>query len=167
MMGDAFDDRQLALDSSPYDDYARQHCAKYGHTWMPTPITEQLKVNDICIYKPGDVNRMGTETKTSWDSFAYAMMMNHNVYTHINSVQAANRAYDGGDYPNMLVDDRFDRTEVKDVIARIFELDDKEAALKMIDDHEKLWMMVVGTRGAVGKKTVNTSAQFNSLFEVG
>jgi hypothetical protein len=67
----------------------------------------------------------------------------------------------------MLVDNRFDRTEVKDVIARIFELDDRDAALKMIDDHEKLWMRVVGTRGAVGKKTVNTSAQFNSLFEAG
>ena len=165
MMGDAFDDRQLATNTTPYDDYATQHCAQYGHTWMPTPLSEGLKVNDICCYAPGDTNRMGTETKTSWDSFAYMLMMNHNTYTHINSVQAANRAYDAGDYPSMLVDNRFDRTEVKDVIARIFELDDKEKALKMIDDHEKLWMMVVGTRGAVGKKTVNTSAQFNSLFE--
>lgn len=165
MMGDAFDDRQLATNTTSYDDYATQHCAQYGHTWMPTPLSEGLKVNDICCYAPGDTNRMGTETKTSWDSFAYMLMMNHNTYTHINSVQAANRAYDAGDYPSMLVDNRFDRTEVKDVIARIFELDDKEKALKMIDDHEKLWMMVVGTRGAVGKKTVNTSAQFNSLFE--
>lgn len=165
-MGDAFDDRQLATNTTPYDTYAAQHCAQYGHNWMPTPLSEGLKVNDICCYAPGQTNRMGTVTNTSWDSFAYMLMMNHNTYTHINSVQAANRAYDAGDYPDMLVDERFDRTEVKDVIARIFELDDKEAALKMIDDHEKLWMMVVGTRGAVGKKTVNASAQFNSLFEV-
>lgn len=166
MMGDAFDDKALASDTSSYDAYATQHCAQYGHTWMPTPLSEGLKVNDICVYNPGDKNRMGTETNTSWDSFAYALMMNHNVYTHVNSVQAANRAYDGGDYPEMLTDERFDRTEVKDVIARIFELDTREAAHKLIDDNERLWMQVVGTRGAVGKKTVNPSAQFNSLFEV-
>jgi len=26
-------------------------------------------------------------------------------------------------------------------------------------------MKVIGTRGAVGKKTINSSAQFNALFE--
>ena len=82
---------------------------------------------------PTDVNRMGTSTKTSWDSFAYALMMNHNVYTHINSVQEANREYDKGKYPNMLCDDNFDKTEVKDVIARVLELDDKDKALELID----------------------------------
>jgi hypothetical protein len=92
-------------------------------------------------------------------------MMNHNVYTHINSVQAANRAYDGGTYPNMLVDEQFDRTEVKDVIARAFEFENRDEALAFIDRNERLWMKVVGTRGAVGKKTVNSSAQFNALFE--
>ena len=107
---------------------------------------------------------MGTSTKTSWDSFAYALMMNHNVYTHINSVQEANREYDKGKYPNMLCDDNFDKTEVKDVIARVFEIDDKDKALSLIDEHTKLWMKVVGTRGYVGKKTVNASSQFNSLF---
>jgi len=90
--------------------------------------------------------------------------MNHNVYTHINSVQEANREYDKGKSPNMLLDDNFDKTEVKDVIARIFELDDKDKALELIDQHTKLWMKVVGTRGYVGKKTVNASSQFNSLF---
>jgi 2-oxo-4-hydroxy-4-carboxy--5-ureidoimidazoline (OHCU) decarboxylase len=107
---------------------------------------------------------MGVSTATSWDSFAYALMMNHNVYTHIRSVQEANRAYDNGDYPTMLVDDRFDRTEVKDVIARIFEIDDRDKQLQMIDDHSRLWMRVIGTRGYTGKKSVNASTQFNNLF---
>ena len=64
----------------------------------------------------------------------------------------------------MLCDDNFDKTEVKDVIARVFEIDDKDKALSLIDEHTKLWMKVVGTRGYVGKKTVNASSQFNSLF---
>ena len=58
-----------------------------------------------------------------------------------------------------------DKTEVKHVIARIFEIDDKDKQLALIDQHERLWMKVVGTRGYVGKKTVNSSSQFHSLFE--
>ena len=162
-MSVAPDDKALSSDTRPYDDMATEFFKKSDTVWMPTPITKGLKVNDVCIYSPTDVNRMGTSTKTSWDSFAYALMMNHNVYTHINSVQEANREYDKGKYPNMLCDDNFDKTEVKDVIARVFELDDKDKALELIDQHTKLWMKVVGTRGYVGKKTVNASSQFNSL----
>ena len=107
---------------------------------------------------------MGHATTTSWDSFSYMLMMNHNVYTHIRSVQEANKTYDNGQYPYMLVDDNFDKTEVKDVISRIFEIDDKDKQLQLIDEHQRLWMKVVGTRGYTGKKTVNASSQFNSLF---
>ena len=35
---------------------------------------------------PTDVNRMGTSTKTSWDSFAYALMMNRVMFIHISTV---------------------------------------------------------------------------------
>ena len=165
MMSSAPDDKAYSTQTFPYDELCDAHFSQVdGHTWMPTPITQGLKTNDICIYGPNDVNRMGVSTKTSWDSFAYALMMNHNVYTHINSVQIANQEYDKGNYPNMLVDDTFDKREVKDVIARVFELDSKEKALALIDEHTKLWMKVVGTRGAVGKKTVNSSAQFSNLF---
>lgn len=165
MMSSAPDDKAYSTQTFPYDELCDAHFSQVdGHTWMPTPITQGLKANDICIYGPNDVNRMGVSTKTSWDSFAYALMMNHNVYTHINSVQIANQEYDKGNYPNMLVDDTFDKREVKDVIARVFELDSKEKALALIDEHTKLWMKVVGTRGAVGKKTVNSSAQFSNLF---
>jgi hypothetical protein len=80
-------------------------------------------------------------------------------------VQEANRVYDEGKYPYMLVNDTFDKQEVKEVIARIFEIDDRDKQLQMIDDHQRLWMRVVGTRGHVGKKSVNSSAQFFSLFE--
>ena len=127
-------------------------------------VGRRMTIADICHYAPGMLNKIKKEGKTSWDSFAYALMMNHNVYTHINSVQEANRQYDTGNYPNMLVNDTFDKQEVKDVIARVFEIDNKDQALALIDEHTKLWMKVVGTRGAVGKKTINSSAQFNNLF---
>lgn len=160
VMENAPDDKAWHTNTTPFDDF----CDAMYDNWMPTPMSNLLKLNDITVYSPTDVNRMGVSTATSWDSFAYALMMNHNVYTHIRSVQEANRAYDNGDYPTMLVDDRFDRTEVKDVIARIFEIDDRDKQLQMIDDHSRLWMRVVGTRGYTGKKTVNSSTQFNNLF---
>lgn len=133
--------------------------------WMPSPLSQMMKLNDITVYSPACVNRMGEQTNTSWDSFSYMLMMNHNVYTHLRSVQEANRVFDSGKYPYMLVDDTFDKQEVKDVITRIFEIDDRDKQLEMIDQHERLWMRVVGTRGHVGKKSINSSAQFFSLFE--
>ena len=53
----------------------------------------------IFVTTPGDVSRMGTKTKTSWDSFAYCLLMNPNVWQHIMSVQEANKAFDTGAYP--------------------------------------------------------------------
>ena len=160
-MEDAPDDKAFHADTTPYDDL----CAKMYENWMPSPITQNMKVNDVCVYKPGDVNKTGKEGKTSWDTFSYALLMNHNIYTHIRSVQETNRLYDEGSYPRELVDDNFAHTEVKDVIKRIFELDDRDKQMQLIEDHSRLWMRVIGSRGAIGKKTVNASTQFYSLFE--
>jgi len=160
-MENAPDDKAFSNDTTPWDDY----CAKLYDNWMPSPITQNLRLKDICVYAPGDLNKNGLEGKTSWDTFSYGLLMNHNIYTHIRSVQETNRIYDAGGYPYQLVDDNFEATAVKDVIARIFELDDFDKQMKLIDDHSRLWMRVVGSRGAIGKKTVNASTQFYSLFE--
>jgi len=37
--------------------------------------------------------------------------------------------------------------------------------LQIIEDHRKLWMKVIGTRGHVGRKTINASAQLEAHFE--
>ena len=39
-------------------------------------------------------------------------------------------------------------------------------ALAKIDEYSKFWMAIPGTRGAIGKKTVNSSTYFNALFDV-
>ena len=131
-----------------------------------SPITAELKVSDVCIYAPGDLNKIGKEGKTSWDSFSYAIQMGHNVWSHINAVQEANRQYDTGRVPNMLVQERFDRLFFRDIVEEIFATDDKDKALKLVDEHSRFWMAIPGTRGAVGKKTVNASTFFDNLFEV-
>jgi hypothetical protein len=158
-----------------------------------SPITDGLSVSDICIYAEGDTNKIGTpkikkgdidrdkngdpildknenpivrkKDSTSWDSFSYAIQMGHNVWSHINAVQRANRRYDEGVIPKMLVQERFDRVFFKDVVNEIFATDDKERALELVDEHSRFWMGIPGTRGATGKKTVNAQTQYNLLFD--
>jgi hypothetical protein len=91
--------------------------------------------------------------------------MGHNVWMHINAVQEANRQYDLGIIPNMMAFDTvYDRKYFRDVVDRIFETDDRDTALKIIEDFNKFWISIIGTRGATGKKTVNSSTMFNKNF---
>jgi hypothetical protein len=57
-------------------------------------IGQRLTMGDICWYAPGMLNKIGKEGATSWDSFAYALMMGHNVQSHIMAVQKANQLSD-------------------------------------------------------------------------
>jgi hypothetical protein len=130
-----------------------------------SPISMHCQMKDICIYKPGDLNKIGKEGNTSWDSFSYALQMGHNVWMHIESTQRANKMYDTGMYPYMLINDKFDRTTFRDVVDEIFSLKDRTKSLDAIEKYSRFWMQVIGTRLNVGKKTVNASTMFNNLFE--
>ena len=92
--------------------------------------------------------------------------MGHNVWQHINSVQEANRQYDAGLCPAMLVQEKFNRVYFKDVIEGIFSTSDKGKALSIIDDYNKFWQDIPGTRGAVGKKTVNSQTKSGEHFDI-
>ena len=59
-----------------------------------SPIADRLNMGDICWYAPGMLNKIGKEGKTSWDSLSYFLLMAHNVYQHIESVQRANELTD-------------------------------------------------------------------------
>jgi hypothetical protein len=159
----SIDDKKYATDTRLFQDAVVQD--QWFKSFTTSPVMDGVEVKDICIYKPGDLNKIGKEGKTSWDSFSYAIMMGHNVWQHINSVQEANRQYDAGLCPNMLVDERFQRTYFKDVVEAIFATSNKGDAEDIIEDFSRFWMAIPGTRGAVGKKTVNASTQFAALFD--
>jgi hypothetical protein len=57
-------------------------------------MASRLTMGDICWYAPGMLNKINKEGKTSWDSFAYALMMGHNVECHIVAVQRAQQLMD-------------------------------------------------------------------------
>ena len=157
------DDKKYATDTRLFlDTLIQDGVFKYVEK---SPILDGVKTNDICVYAPGNLNRMGKENKTSWDSFTYAILMGHNVWMHLNSVQEANRQYDAGLCPTMLVQEKFDRLYFKDVVDAIFSATDRATADAVIENFSKFWMAIPGTRGATGKKTINASTNFSKFFE--
>ena len=158
----SIDDKALANDTTPFGSaFVRE--GKH-HSFMDSPITAELQAKDICIYGPGDLNKIGKEGKTSWDSFSYAIMMGHNVWMHINAVQEANRQYDQGIIPNMLVQEQFDRVLFRDVVEAIFATSNKDEAEAVIEEFSRYWDTIIGTRGNTGKRITNADTHFNNLF---
>jgi hypothetical protein len=179
------DDKKYATDTRLFKDAVIQD--KIFNKFESSPIIDQVLMNEICIYgagtpKPGvanpdpmnpadwlvepDKNKLGkVSNRTSWDSFSYAIMMGHNVWMHVNAVQEANRQYDLGNVPAMLVQEKFERVYFKDVVEAIFAADNRDDANAIIEHYDKFWQAIIGTRGATGKKTVNASTQFANLFD--
>ena len=156
--------------------------------WEDSPISNMLKMKDICIYKPGvpkpgvaiteenfkdpdaydvlpDVNKNGKWGKTSWDSFSYALLMGHNVWMHLTAVQEANRRFDTGSRPAMMTYSAPAQDKFEDIVEAIFAAPDRATAEAIIEEYDSYWMEIVGTRGFKGKKTKNAHTMFNTLFE--
>jgi hypothetical protein len=157
------DDKKYAADTRRFKDAVLND--KLFTNFTDSPVSARTLIKDVCIYAPGDLNKIGKEGRTSWDSFSYAIQMGHNVWSHLTAVQEANRQYDLGLCPAMLVDEKFERIYFRDVVDAIFSTDDRAIAEEIIQIYSKFWMAIPGTRGATGKKTVNASTMFNTLFE--
>jgi hypothetical protein len=162
-MAPSADDKKYATDTRKWSDgvvadgiYPR---------WQESPISDALTMKDICIYKPGDLNKNGKEGRTSWDSFSYALLMGHNVWMHITAVQEANRRFDAGEHPAMMQRSTGDYAYFEDIVERIFAAPDRAGAEAIIESYDTYWMEIVGTRGFKGKKTKNANTMFNNLFE--
>jgi hypothetical protein len=182
------DDKKYATDTRLFKDAVIQD--GIFSKFESSPIIDQVMMKEICIYGAGivnpnlpantepdpynpahwtvmpDQNKIGKVGRTSWDSFTYAIMMGHNVWMHVNAVQEANRRYDAGNIPAMLVQEKFDRLYFKDVVEAIFATSDRGTAEAIVEDYSRFWMSIIGTRGASGKKTVNASTHFANLFDV-
>lgn len=157
------DNKKYATDPRGFRDAVLQD--DIFDNFTDSPISDGMLVSDVCTYAPGDLNKIGKEGKTSWDSFSYALQMGHNVWSHINAVQEANRKYDSGIIPKMLVQETFDRVYFRDVVERIFSIKDRDLALAEVEKYRRYFLSIIGTRGAIGKKTINASANFNKFFE--
>ena len=189
-MSPSIDDKKYATDTRMWSDVIiNDHIDHFKH-FDESPISARCKINDICIYKDGvrktsaelngeefdvtnlnhynvapDLNKIGKVGKTSWDSFSYALQMSHNVWTHIQAVQEANRQFDQGNYPAMLRYSDGDHSKFEDIVEKIFSASTREESEQIIEYYSKYWMKIIGTRGFKGKKALNPNTKFNELFE--
>jgi len=151
-------------DSRKYSDA----CLQDGihKVFTDSPVTDLLTMKDVCYRGQGFINQQGKETKTSWDTLSYTLIQSHNVYQHIAAVQEANRRYEQGIMPKMVMN-KFDNYHFGDIIDEIFSLKDRQKSLDLINSYSSLWMqMQSGSQGISGKKTVNAMTMFDQLFEV-
>jgi hypothetical protein len=163
-MAPSADDKKYSTDTRPW----AQGVVADGiyPRWQDSPISDMLTMQDICIYKPGDLNKIGKEGRTSWDSFSYALLMGHNVWMHLTAVQEANRRFDAGEHPAMMQRDGGDYARFEDIVEAIFAAPDRATAEAIIENYSSYWMQIVGTRGFKGKKAMNARTQFNALFDI-
>jgi hypothetical protein len=163
-MSRGVDDKKYANDTRNWVDGMEQD--GIFESCIRSPVSERTMMKDICTYAPGDLNKIGKEGKTSWDSFSYGIQMGHNVYSHIDAVQEANRRYDAGHFPGGLIKEDVTRIMFRDIVEEVFSTDSKDKALAAVDEYDRFYMGIRGTRGLSGKKSVNSHSQFRSLFEV-
>jgi len=162
-MQSSADDKKYATDTRKFSDAVVQDGIFPNFT--DSPITDLCQIRDICIYRPGDVNKNGKEGKTSWDSFSYALLMGHNVWMHLTAVQEANRRFDAGEYPAMMRS-RVHNERFEDIVEAVFAAPDRATSEQIIESYSRYWMEIIGGRGRLGKKAVHVTApHFNRLFE--
>jgi hypothetical protein len=68
--------------------------------------------------------------------------------------------------PDMLIRNRFHIEYFTDIVDEIIANAATSRADELIEHYNKFWMEIIGQRGYVGKKTVNSSTQFNRHVEV-
>lgn len=166
-MAPSADDKKYALDQRSFKDAVLQD--KIFSVFDSSPVSDRLKISDVCYYAPGALNKLGKEGRTSWDSFSYALMMGHNVHRHIDAVQTANELYEQGIVPSMLIDERFTVIRFPDIVDKVFstaKTQGRAAAFAVIEYYDKFFTNIVGTRGFTGKKETNAHTQFNALFDI-
>jgi len=129
---------------------------------------------------PKRLNKLGKiPNKTSWDSFSYALMMAHNVNSHISSVQRANHLMDiectrfKPDWRMWGIEGKKEK-ELSDWVPRrilyfnrfveeLFETKTKDEAFQMIEDGITFLRSLEGTRTQDGK----AKNLYNHLFDEG
>ena len=130
-----------------------------------SPITDKMLISDLCYRGPGFIGQHGKETKTSWDTLSYTLLQSHNVFQHISAVQEANRKYDSGIIPKMVMNEKFERIVFSEVVDKIFSLKDRQKSLDLIEQYDRFWLQFKsGSQGFSGNKAVNAHTYFGKLF---
>jgi hypothetical protein len=176
-MAPVLDDKKYATDTRKWStgvlaDIKLKDKRSPIENWQESPVSNMLKMKDICIYAPGDLNKNGKEpAKTSWDSFSYMLLMGHNVWMHLTAVQEANRRFDSGEHPAMMQYSGTkgrtgDHAYFEDIVESIFAAPTQADSLEIIKKYSKYWTDIIGTRGFKGDKVVNAYTMAGKLVDI-
>ena len=165
-MSKCVDDKKYAKDSRMFRDVMIDD--HYFESFIPSPIIDRMEINDVCHYGPGDLNKIGKIGRTSWDSFAYALLMGHNVFAHIKAVQDGNELYDKGVIPAMLLHQMKHRNAFRQLVDAIFSAKSRGEALALVDAESKWYLDMPGSsaNGMLGPKTLNAHTMANEHFSI-
>lgn len=167
-MSGGVDDKKYSSDTRRYSDAVLGD--KLFTSFEDSPITKRCMIKDICSYAPGQLNRIGKEGRTSWDTLSYAILMSHNTYMHIEAVQRANRAYDEGTMPEMLIKYQDSAKHIpidscRNIVDSVFSAGSKSKSLRIIEEESDYWMEIIGSRGFTGKKAKSGRPTYSSFFQ--
>lgn len=159
------ENKNYATDSRKFSDAVLQDGVH--KVFSESPVTDKMLVKDLCYRGHGFLGQHGKETKTSWDTLSYTLIQAHNVYQHIYAVQEANRRYETGTIPKMLMNETFDAIYFKDVVEEVFSQKTRDDSLAVLEKYSRFLMQLKsGTQGFSGKKAVNSLTHFEQLFSV-
>lgn len=167
-MKKCIDDKKYAYNTRDFRDVAIND--GYFSDFIESPIINRMQIKDVCVYGPGDLNKIGKEGRTSWDSFAYALLMGHNVHAHIKAVQDGNERYDTGIVPSMLryTDGLKDKYAFRQLVDAIFSAKTRAEALNLVDSESSWYLQMTGSsaNGNLGKKTKNAHTGARVHFDI-
>ena len=160
------DDKKYAQDTRMFRD-AVLHDGFFPE-FINSPIISRMQINDVCHYGPTDLNKIGKIGRTSWDSFAYALLMGHNVYAHIKAVQDGNERYDQGIVPEMLIHQMKQRDAFRQLVEAIFSAKTRAEADRLVESESIWYTGITGSsaNGMLGKKAINSNTMIEKHFDM-
>lgn len=146
----AIDDKSLTNDP--------RNIADFYDNFLRNPVSDKIGIKDMCVRD----HNFPTDSKTSWDTPSYILVMANNVWQQINAVQEANRRIDSGANCRFLIDERFTKVTFNDVAEQVIDAKTKESALKIIDKYADFLHNIPLS----GQAKTSADTQFDNLFEL-
>lgn len=159
------DDKKYSTDTRMFRDAVVQD-GVYSE-FISSPLIDRVQINEICYYNETALNKIGKIGKTSWDSFAYAILMGHNTYAHIKAVQDGNVAYDSGKVPSMLIHNlKSSKDAFRQLVDAIFSAKTYAEAMRIVDSEHIWYTQFLGysPSGLGGRKAINPLTMANKHF---
>ena len=144
-------------------DYKDMH---HPFPWSQNPVGDLLNISDICVRGKEDTLKSGKETKTSWDSYSYVLLMAHNVYMQIKAVQQANRLFRCNRKDTEFWVPR-NLYEFEDALNDIFQTENSHTALKKSDSLLKEIDKISFGNGLFEQPNPNTMTGYEKIEHYG